>query len=341
MKALRKKFILFAMTAVTFLLVILVVAIGCAAWFVTDRQSDAILETLLHSDGMFGRMDFEARPPFMQPLDMDRMKATRFFSVLIGNDGTATQINTDQIDAVNKEQAVQYAQAVLQENSTNGSVDGYKYAVKENETGKFIIFMDTSMQRGTLLALLITSCCIVAVCWGLVLLFVVLLSERVVRPVWQGMEKQKQFITNAGHELKTPLSVIQANNDAMALIHGENKYNINIRSQISRLSALTNTMLSLAKFEEQTELPTEEVNPEQLLREVVNEFSESMKSKHLKYSIDSDDSVLSTNKEAFCRLLTLLTDNAVKYTPEGGEIAFILSFKNSIKFTLYHPLFLD
>lgn len=330
MKALRKKFVLFAMIAVTFLLVVLMSAIGCTAWYMTERQADAVMETLLHSDGMFGRMDFEKRPPLMQPLDMDRMKATRFFTVQLGNDGNAVKINIEQIDAVDREMALQYAENVRSSSKKAGSIDGYKFAVKENAIGMFIAFMDTSGQRSTLCAVLLASCGIVFVCWLLVFLFTVLLSEKVVRPVWQGIEKQKQFITNAGHELKTPLTVIQANNDAMILIHGENKYNINIRSQIERLTALTNTMLTLAKFEEQTKQSRTSLNVSVLLNHVVQEFKEAADKKRITIQIHSEQNVMfQLNEEAFLRLLSLLTDNAVKYTPDDGEISFSVYVKNN------------
>lgn len=103
------------------------------------------------------------------------------------------------------------------------------------------------------------SSTIALLCWLLLLLFVIALSDRVVRPVLAGMEKQKQFITNAGHELKTPLAIIQTNNDAASLLYGETKYARNIRLQTQRLNALMTNLLTLAKLDEETRLPTEPV----------------------------------------------------------------------------------
>ena len=94
------------------------------------------------------------------------------------------------------------------------------------------------------------SVSIAVLCWLFMLLIVIWLSRRAIRPIAQNIQKQKQFVTDAGHEIKTPLAIIQANIDAMELIHGENKWSRNIKGQVERLNGLMNILLILARMEE-------------------------------------------------------------------------------------------
>ena len=92
-----------------------------------------------------------------------------------------------------------------------------------------VIFLDTSNEILSYLRVLFLSAAIGFVSWGLMLILVILLSKRAIRPIAESMEKQKQFVTNAGHEIKTPLAIIQSNTEAMELYTGKNKWSRNIK----------------------------------------------------------------------------------------------------------------
>ncbi len=192
MRTLKKRFILFAMSAVTVLLVVLVGAINGLSWVMFDGQSDRVMQTLIGADGMLGKMDFERQPPMMPPLDMDMMQAARFFTVRTDMDGKILDINTDRISSIDETDAQKYAQAVGADLS--GRIDEYKYAVKHQGRDRLIIFMDTSSQRNTFFMVLFVSCTIALLCWLVVLLFVILLSGKAVRPIVAGREKQKHHV---------------------------------------------------------------------------------------------------------------------------------------------------
>ena len=168
---------------------------------------------------------------------------------------------------------------------------------------------------------LFTSSLIAVLCWLILLGVVICLSGKVVRPVLAGMEKQKQFITNAGHEMKTPLAIIQSNNDTMALIYGENKYNVHIRTQTKRLNILMSNLLTLAKLDEEIPLPTEAVNISEVTNELLPIYQDAAWTRNLSFNVQIEPEVIiQTNKESFRQMMTLLLDNAVKYTPENGRI---------------------
>ena len=325
-KTLKRRFIIFAMTAVTCLLVFIVLAINGLNWVMLERQSDMVLETLVDADGAFQKMDFDRPPPFLRPLDMDRMHASRFFIIRSDISGNIIDVNIDQISAIDQETAKGYALKVLESGNTSGRVDGYKFAVKQLGTNRLTFFMDTSEQSESFRMVLFASTVIALLCWMILLVIVILLSSKVIRPVLVGMEKQKQFITNAGHEMKTPLAIIQSNNDTMVLIHGENKYNVHIRNQTQRLNVLMSNLLTLAKLDEEIPLPTETVNISDVANELLPVYMEDAQARNLRFDVQIEpDIIIQTNKDSVHQMLTVLLDNALKYTPDQGYVHLLLA----------------
>lgn len=325
-KTLKRRFIIFTMMAVTCLLLFIVLAINSLNWMMLERQSDTVLETIVDADGTFHKMDFDRPPSFSRPLDMDRMRASRFFIVRSDLSGNIIDVNIDQISAIDQETAKSYGLEVLKADDTYGRVHGYKYAVKQLGPNKLTFFMDTSEQSENFRMVLFASTAIALLCWVILLMIVILLSGKVIRPVLVGMEKQKQFITNAGHEMKTPLAIIQSNNDTMALINGENKYNVHIRNQTKRLNVLMSNLLTLAKLDEEIPLQTEMVNISEVANDLLLVYMEDAQAHNLCFDIQIEpDIVIQTNKDSFRQIMTILLDNALKYTPQGGNIRLSLA----------------
>lgn len=325
-KTLRKKFVLFAMSAVTILLIVLVGAINGISWMILDGQSTVILHTLANGEDKFFQKELRDPELWMPPMNMDTIKSARFFVVRTDQSGKVLKVDTDQISSVSEKEASQYAAQVT---DIAGKIDHYKYEVKQLGTDRLIFFVDTSSQWGMFMMVLSISSIIAFLCWIVIFLFVVLLSGRVVRPILAGIEKQKQFITNAGHELKTPLAIIQSNNDAATLIHGETKYSKNIRFQIQRLNVLMTNLLTLAQLDEETKLPTETVDVSRLIEGMLPSYQELVVQRNIELSVKICPHVcLQVHKDTFSQMISILLDNAVKYTPEDGAIQFSVTGLN-------------
>ena len=325
-KILKRRFIIFTMAAVTCLLVFIVLAINGLNGIILERRSDMVLQTLVDADGAFHKMDFNRPPPFSHPIDMDRMRASRFFIVRTDASGNIQDVNTDQISSIDHRTAGSYAEKAMKTGKISGRVEEYKFCVKQSEQTRSIFFMDISEQRENFFMVLFVSCAIAALCWVILLIIVFFLSGRVIRPVVTGIEKQKQFITNAGHEMKTPLAIIQTNNDTMALIHGENKYNAHIRNQTKRLNVLMSNLLTLAKLDEGVSLPTKPVNISAIADEILPGYIEAAQARNLSLHVQiQPDMILQANQDSLFQLLTILLDNALKYTPDHGTIHFSLT----------------
>ena len=326
MRTLRKKFIFFAMAAVTVLLVILMLSINGLAWIMFERQSDETMSMLINSGGNFmqeGSHDDEDRQ--LRPPDRDMMRSARFFTVYLDDNGAALFANVDEIFFVNIDEAIEYANQAVKKGTSSGRIDRYKYAIEKTGDGLKVYFLDMTREVMTIQTLLRVSAIIAAGSWLIVLLFVILLSGNVVQPIITGVEKQKQFITNAGHELKTPLAIIQSNNDAMSLIHGENKYDRNIKEQVTRLSELTANLLLQARLDEEVQLRKETLNISELTESVLIPYRDSAEAAGLSFTSSiTPDLHMNTNRETITQLLNILMDNAMKYTVSGGDISFTL-----------------
>lgn len=319
-QTLRRRFILFAMSAVTVLLAVLVGAIAGLSWVVLDSQADALLHSLARGQGQPTPPEPPPPRPFAPPVSPDAMQSLRFFTVRTSPQGHVLEVDLDHISSVTPDQAAAYAGQAAQ---PSGRIEGYKYEVRQLGEDRLTVFLDVSRQQGTFVMVLSLSSAMALVCWLGSLALVALFSRRAVRPILAGLEKQKQFITNAGHELKTPLAIIQSSNDAAAMIYGETKYNRSIRQQAQRLNGLMTELLTLARLEEAASLPTERVDVSQAFWALLPGYEEQARGRGLSIRPDIQPGVvLSVHKTSFLQLVSTLLDNGVKYTPEGGAILF-------------------
>ena len=163
--------------------------------------------------------------------------------------------------------------------------------------------------------------------WILILLLVSFLSDKAIRPIGENLEQQKEFITNAGHEIKTPLAVIVSNVDVQELHTGKSKWLDNIRTQALRLSDLTKQMLILSRMEEGSSavFVSTLFDASQLLLDTLKLFRESAALRGIQIRTDVTPRIeIYASEEQYRQLLELLFDNAVKYAKENGFISVVL-----------------
>ncbi len=334
-KQLQKKFILAAMLAISLLLIVLIGGINIFNYLTVSRENDSLLGMLCNSYEETAFRPFPSQPdePFIKDNDRhdefgrpsrDMMKSARYFAAACDSNGNIISTDISHISSVTEEDAVFAAEAVFSSGNTNGSYNGYLYKTMQAKSGegKIVIFLDNGMQANSILTVLIISVAAGIFGWLAMLLLIVLLSKKAIAPVAKSIEKQKQFVTNAGHEIKTPLAIILANTDAMELHNGENKWSKNIRAQTLRLSRLMQNLLMLAKMDESSaKLPMCIVSLSETVSQTAEAFTEPAALKGILIETDIKPDVSATaNKESIVQLITTLMDNAVKYTESGSEI---------------------
>jgi len=272
----------------------------------------------------------DKRPNLFNPeISEDMAMAARYFLVRFDMDGQIVYTDVNNISSVDEETANAYASEVYASGKTAGKKEEFRYRVQASKDGRGtnIVFLNVGSDRQSMLAVLLISSLIFVVGWGLMLLLVIALSKRAIRPIAENLEKQKQFVTDAGHEIKTPLAIILANTEAMELHNGESKWSRNIRKQTERLSGLMKNLLTLARMEEGTApVVMTDLDMSRLTKEVADSFVESAKLKQIELQTKiASDIKLHANREEMTQLLTILLDNAIKYSVEQADIVLTLA----------------
>lgn len=313
------------MLAVGILLAVLLGAINVGNVLLSERQSRQTLNMLLNEELRLPPPREERPRDFLGPrADANTKMSAVYFTVRLGEDNTIIGVNTERIADISDDEAKSICSAAAEQNKTEGKIRNFLFRAAENRAdGGFIyLFLDTTMQQRSVLRVAFFSVTVGVLCFAAMLLLVILISKKAIRPIAENIERQKQFVTDAGHEIKTPLAIILANTEAMELYLGENKWLKNIREQTVRLDGLMQNLLTLAKADENKAVSgTEDFSFSSEISEAAEAFSEPMRQKELRLSCQIEPDVsLRASREQIRRLLFVLLDNAVKYSPPRGEI---------------------
>ncbi len=251
---------------------------------------------------------------------------TRFFYAVLDANGNVTSTFTSQIAAIDDDTASDYAKIVWNKGKESGFYESYRYLVYSSASGNYVFFMDCSRTLTNARRLVFISTWVAA--GGLAAVFVLLIfvSNKIVAPFAESYAKQKRFITDAGHELKTPLAVITADTEVLEMDIGENEWLTDIRHQTSHLTELTNDLVVLSRMEERdASAQLERFSLSALAEEVLESFRmmASAQNKSLECSIEPDLH-MSGDEKAIRRLISILLDNAMKYSEENGTIRLTL-----------------
>lgn len=267
-RKLRHKMILASMLSLLFVLAVILSVAGVLNYQKIVTDANKVLTILVENDGKFPMME----PPGNGSLLDDKHRKgdrrfsaelpyeSRYFSVFFAADESVISVNTGKIAAENTQTAVEYARAAIRAGKERGFSDDYRYAVYAVGEETHIVFLDCGREMSSFRSFLFTSGAVSAVGLAAVLLLLFFLSARIVKPFSENYEKQKQFITDAGHELKTPLTIIDADAEVLEMDIGENEWLNDIQTQTKRLTELTNSLIQLSRIEEQPQIEKDRVS---------------------------------------------------------------------------------
>lgn len=328
-KMLQKKFVVTAMIAVSALIFLLLGAVNAVNIVIVQGEVDRTLSMIMENGGNPGNTlpGQNTAPPGLMDApksDYDTLMSSNYFIVRLNRDGQSVFVDVSRTSAVTEEEAEAVAEKLYGSGKDSGKTGKFRYLIQADRVGNgtTAVFLDTSDESYSYLRVLLLSASIGLVCWGLMLLFVILLSKKAIRPIAENFEKQKQFVTNAGHEIKTPLAIIQSNTEAMELYNGENKWSKNIKTQTMRLSGLMNQLLMLARMDETAgKARMVDFCVSQTLEDVLQGFLQPAEEKGIVLHTDiQPDIILHADQSQIEQLCSILLDNAVKYADDGGQV---------------------
>lgn len=318
-RRLRLQFITIASLAILFILVFTVGIINTVRSFQTEQEISKVLNTLSENNGSFGKTTkIEINQGREIPSD-----SFRFFSVTLSGDKVVSQ-DTSHTALINDEEAASYALTVSRLTNNLGTIRekniNLSYQVSKVSKNKvLVVFLDTSSYYNSSQALM--SLCILLSLFGFIFFVVIVsaLSGIVIRPFIRNYEKQRRFITNAGHELKTPLAIISANTELQELMTGENEWTKSTNDQVARLTTLINSLVALSRLEEHPDIVLQDVDFSYVTEDAAEDFKGPVVRDGKSFLMDiSPDIHVKAEEKSLFELVTLLVDNANKYCdPEG------------------------
>lgn len=322
------------MVALSSLLTVQLIAVNVANIYQRDKELCQILETITENNGSLpfdyvgGPMGFD---DFFNPFvtfrpGNDSYYSTRYFVVEIKNN-TVTRILTEHIDGVTDKMAYEYAsQIYAAEEPGFGLLGVYRYYYTASGDKQLIAFVDAQKDFDAAASLMSISVIVGIFTLLGILLPVILFCKMAVRPVANAIEKQKQFITDAGHELKTPLSIISADAEVIELCGGESEWLTSIKNQTQRMSVLIKNLVNLSKLDELSEgFKKEPFNISETVTETVASFETKAKHDGKNLTVNVVDHLVYYGcQEEIIQLISILCDNAIKYSDAGGVIVISL-----------------
>ncbi|MDE6620051.1 MAG: HAMP domain-containing histidine kinase [Lachnospiraceae bacterium] len=340
-KKLRVKFIILSTISLLLLLGIIVISSNLLTYRELITNADKVLDMIVsHDERMMPvppsdkkefppdstddqHMDFWGRLG-RNKLSPEIMYEARFFTADLSAVGDVIAVGTDRIAMVDEEEAFAYAAHVYRKKSDRGFIGEFRYVklYQDNGNDLHVIFLDCGRSLFTFRNALLTNCLISFLGFIAIFIVIVVCSKKIVRPVSESYEKQKQFISVAGHEIKTPVTIIDADVEILAMEFGEeNEWLQDISKQTKRMAALTNDLLTLSRMDENRQQFTMIDFPiSDIVGETVQSFQTLAHSRNRNIIAEIAPMLSCCGDENSIRqIVGILLENAIKYTKESAD----------------------
>ena len=353
-KKLRLRFIISALLSILFVLSATIVAINVSNYMKTERESIRILNMIAENEqkdvtdpggsggGSWGGGTWGGggRPP----RENDTRNQEHYFIVMFSTEGDILYSNYSHIFTIEDEAAQNLAVQVFQGNKAQGKNGQLRYK-KENATYStsgpmpyqynyvFVTFVDISERTKAFDEFLKNSIIISSVSFTIIAALIIISSHFVFKTSEESYKKQKAFITNASHELKTPLTIINTDIEILKMDHGDNEWTDSITDQVRRLTTMTNQLVTLSKLDESSinNYPLTSISISELAKESVNAFAPTLEKNDFKFTSDIEDGLnIKGNRNLINELFYIFMDNALKYAKAKGDVSLTLK-KNKNK----------
>lgn len=317
LRKLQKRFILSVFGVSSIVLILISILAGFINYHITMTNADKV--TLLIAENNFNLpSDFRPNP---NEFSLEIAHTTRFFTVKL-NANKIININMNRIRPLPSTDIIKLVGDVNNSNNERGRIANFRYRVIED----MIIFLDIEEQLRIFETFALYSAFVSLFALIGIILLSIIISKGVVYPIVESSIKQKRFITDISHELKTPLAIIKSNNDILELDNADVECTKSIGNQIGKLSLLIDNLISLSKLEEQERVVKTDFSLSEALLESLEEFKSTFETKNLNLTKEISKNVSYRGDEISIRkLFLILIENAVKYSNQNGDIKVVLN----------------
>ena len=352
-KTLRWRMATIAMVSLVSILAIIVAAINIVSYVNMRKDADSVLTVLLENGGQF--TDKPTKPDSNErPTDPEEEKKeeispetpyeTRYFTALVNDETMRVKLDASQIVALREADIINYINTIYFGNKDRGFIGNYRFARQTTDGETFIVVVDWTKQMTAASTFLITSILISLIGAAVVFVLVLWLSKLAVKPIEAANLRQKRFITDSSHELKTPLAIISANTEVLEMEYGENEWTSSILHQVERLTSLTTRLTQLSRLDEpDAVMNTEILSLTSMVVEASDAFSTLAERGGLAFHVQAEEDIfVRGNQDLLSQTLSILLDNAIKYAKSsisvnlerrGNRVVF--TAKNDVDAPLY------
>ena len=332
-KSLRRKFITTAVGSVAVVIAILAIALNFINYYKLEERIDTTLLDASKSQALI-KIFVEDGDDLIITKNSSSTTDYNGFSIAKVDD-SGRIIKTYRDDSLIPDQDALQHKVIKALNSgkTSGFIGSYRFLKAETNVGNLILFLNCQRELDSQHSFEKNSLLISIGVIASVFVLIVLISKRVIAPIQETYIKQKQFITGASHELKTPLAIISSNADVLEMMNGDSKWTQNIHNQVDRLTSLVNSLVVFSRMEEKDTVERTRFDLTNALESRIEDFNElaNFQKKNIVTDIDSD--LYYFGEEAsIVQLMDILLENAIKYAPEDSGIS--VSLKKNRKYAI-------
>ena len=326
LKRLRIKIIVVVLGTLILVFAAVLLVINISVYQTSVKRAEGFMLSVVENDGfmfppktLHDRFTRRDMPSFDNP---ETTRAGRFFYVKIGRDSRVFDLNLDMMYDFSMIEAEEYIAAALGSGRGKGNIENFSYIVAEKSYGRMLVFAERSIEILLLEQMTKTSLWVAGIACLILAGLATFLSNWIIFPIKAAFDNQRRFISDASHELKTPLTIIGANVDVLQNEIGEHKRLCDIKTQSERMGGLVHDLLMLAKTDEgQTSLVHGEFNLSDLILNTTLEFESRAFEDEKEFSYDIKKDILYIGDEKQIKhLMSIIIDNAFRYSDTSGQI---------------------
>ena len=328
-KKLRRKFIILSMLSVFAVLVITIGAINISNYVVVENNASGVLSEVIRQ----GTNEQIPGVPGGDKRENVELRQEHYFVVSFNQDGSVKEVNNRQMFMLSETECKELALKVYNNELSGGKYGNYRYTKeKKNDGLTYVGFVDIKERLDSFNNFLLLSSLISIGAFSAFFVLVLVGSKIIFKPTEEAYKNQKRFITNASHELKTPLTIISADVDLLEMDNGKSEWSDSIRDQVTRLNEMTNQLVTLSKLEEEdkTRFPFEDFSLNEVCSKAIEAFSSSFKKEDIKFSNNITGNItMYGNKYLIDELIYIFLDNSLQYTGGDNKSSYFVVSENS------------